>query len=302
MGDIVRRKWMTMMDVHAGEVERVYGGPVGLIWEMLAGEETDTERDLDALAERAGLDGETRVLALLPGPGDPARRIAREYGATVIGLVAIPQMVDEAVRRTEEAGLTARIDIQQGNALHMPFHEGIFDVVWGQDTWCYVTDKDQMVREVFRVVKPGGTLAFTDWVQTGPMSDDEWHTLIPSGLSRTSRPSGAMRNSLSGTGLRLRIGGRSPETPPGRSERSGRGSCTARRRRSPGSSARKCMRMLCGARCSKRTSREKTAGLGLLTSGRRLPANGWSAADGCSQGNRRAGRRGYGVAHDPRQG
>jgi len=44
---------MKMMDAHAGEVEEVYGGPVGLIWEMLAGE--DADGDLDVLAERAGL-------------------------------------------------------------------------------------------------------------------------------------------------------------------------------------------------------------------------------------------------------
>ncbi|KUL01650.1 MAG: Methyltransferase type 11 [Methanomicrobiales archaeon 53_19] len=137
----------------------------------------DADSDLGALAQRAGLDGNTRALALLPGPGGPARQVAREYGATVIGLATIPQMVDMAVRRTEEAGLTGRVDFQQGNALDMPFHDGIFDLVWGQDAWCYVTDRDLMVREVFRVLKPGGTLAFADWVQTGPMSNDEWHTL-----------------------------------------------------------------------------------------------------------------------------
>jgi len=174
MGDIVRKKWMTMMDAHAGAVDQVYGGPVGLIWEMLAGEGADG--DIGALAERAGLGRESRVLALLSGPGEAARRIARKYGCTVIGLVPVPQVVDEAVRKTEEAGLAGRVDFQQGNALDMSFHDGVFDTVWGEDAWCYVIDKDRMIREAFRVLKSGGTLAFIDWVEIGPMSDDEWRT------------------------------------------------------------------------------------------------------------------------------
>jgi len=175
MGDIVRKKWMTMMDAHAGTIDQVYGGPVGLIWEILAGE--DADRDTGALAERAELGRESRVLALLSGPGEAARRIARKYGCTVIGLVAVPQVVDEAVRRTKEAGLAGQVDFQQGNALDMSFHDGVFDTVWGEDAWCYVIDKDRMIREAFRVLKSGGTLAFTDWVEIGPMNgDDGWHT------------------------------------------------------------------------------------------------------------------------------
>ena len=162
------------MDAHAGTIDQVYGGPVGLIWEILAGEGVDS--DIGALAERAGLGRESRVLALLSGPGEAARRIARKYGCTVIGLVAVPQVVDEAVRRTKEAGLAGQVDFQQGNALDMSFHDGVFDIVWGEDAWCNVIDKDRMIREAFRVLKPGGTLAFIDWVEISPMSDDEWRT------------------------------------------------------------------------------------------------------------------------------
>jgi len=59
----------------------------------------------------------------------------------------------------------------------LPFRANTFDVVWGQDAWCYVTDKERLVRECARVVKPGGVVAFTDWLETGPMSDEEWAAL-----------------------------------------------------------------------------------------------------------------------------
>jgi SAM-dependent methyltransferase len=59
----------------------------------------------------------------------------------------------------------------------MPFDSGSFDVVWGQDAWCYVTDKRKLLQEAARVIKPGGTIAFTDWIQTGNMRDSEWEAL-----------------------------------------------------------------------------------------------------------------------------
>lgn len=177
MGDVVRKKWMTMMDIHAGVIEAVYGGPVGLIWEMLAGEEEDcADSTTDILAELAEIGQGKRVLLLLPGPGGPGRCIAERHSCTVVGLVVIPQMVNDAMKKIEKAGLTGQIDFRQGNALDLPFRGETFDTVWGEDTWCYVTDKSQVIREAFRVLKPGGTLALTDWMQIGSMSDDEWHT------------------------------------------------------------------------------------------------------------------------------
>ncbi|HEX2970954.1 MAG TPA: methyltransferase domain-containing protein [Tepidisphaeraceae bacterium] len=48
------------------------------------------------------------------------------------------------------------------------------DFVWGEDAWCYVVDKPQLIREAARIVKSAGTIAFTDWVQGPiPMTDAE---------------------------------------------------------------------------------------------------------------------------------
>ena len=41
------------------------------------------------------------------------------------------------------------------------------DFVWGEDAWCYVVDKPKLIAEAARLVKPGGLVAFTDWVE-GP--------------------------------------------------------------------------------------------------------------------------------------
>ncbi len=168
-----------MLDINIGDVTAAYEGPVGIIWEMLMGEQIHVggKQETDILAEIAGVNAGTRVLDVLSGLGGPARHLARTYGATVIGLDATGRMVDEAVARTADEGLGDRITFRLGNALDMPFRSETFDIVWGQDSWCYVTDKDRLIRECSRVAVPGGTIAFTDWIQTGPMSDEEWRSL-----------------------------------------------------------------------------------------------------------------------------
>ena len=53
------------------------------------------------------------------------------------------------------------------------------DFVWGEDAWCYVEDKPKLIAEAARLAKPGGTIAFTDWVE-GPagLSDGEAERLL----------------------------------------------------------------------------------------------------------------------------
>jgi len=168
-----------MLDINIGDVTAAYEGAVGIIWEMLMGEQIHVggEQETDILARVAGVNAGTRVLDVLSGLGGPARHLARIYGATVVGLDATGRLVDEAVARTANDGHGDRVTFRLGNALDMPFKSGSFDVVWGQDSWCYVTDKDRLIRECRRVAAPGATIAFTDWIQTGPMSDEERHSL-----------------------------------------------------------------------------------------------------------------------------
>lgn len=167
------------LDVTIGNVSDVYDGPGGILWEMLMGEQihVGAERESDILADKAGVSAGTHLLDVCSALGGPARYLARQYGCRVTGLDATRRMHEEATRRTRMAGLDAQLDFRLGNALDMPFQAGSFDVVWGQDAWCYITDKKRLVEECARVLKPGGTLAFTDWLETGPMSDEEWSAL-----------------------------------------------------------------------------------------------------------------------------
>jgi ubiquinone/menaquinone biosynthesis C-methylase UbiE len=167
------------LDYTIGDVNDVYSGPVGILWEMLMGEQIHVggEKETENLAVKARIKKDSKVLDVCSALGGPARYLARTYGCIITGLDATQKMVDEAIKRTQQQGLSHLITYKLGNALDMPFKSETFDVVWGQDAWCYVTDKNRLLSEAKRVLKSRGIIAFTDWLQIGTMTESEWTDL-----------------------------------------------------------------------------------------------------------------------------
>jgi len=167
------------LDFTIGDVNEIYEGPVGQLWEVLMGEEIHIggKKETDILAEKAGIKKTSYILDVCSALGGPARHLARKYGCRVTGLDATGKMVNEAISRTERDGLSHLVSFRLGNALDIPFHAGTFDAVWGQDAWCYITDKERLIREANRVLGTSGVIAFTDWIQTGKMADKEYEEL-----------------------------------------------------------------------------------------------------------------------------
>ncbi|MGZ4935948.1 MAG: class I SAM-dependent methyltransferase [Halobacteriota archaeon] len=156
-------------DVSVNDVSAMYAGTGGKLWELLMGEEIHiggTEQT-EYLARKAGIAASNENLTLLDlcsALGGPARHLAEKYGISVVGVDITPEMIAEAQKRTIDKPYKDRIEYRLGSALDVPAHANSFDVVWGQDAWCYVRDKKRLIDEAARVLKPGGTLAFTDWI------------------------------------------------------------------------------------------------------------------------------------------
>ncbi|MBU1941886.1 MAG: methyltransferase domain-containing protein [Candidatus Thermoplasmatota archaeon] len=167
------------LDFTIADVNDIYSGPVGVLWEMLMGEQIHVggEQETRALAKNLPITKNTHILDICSALGGPARMLVQHYGCKVTGLDATQHMIDEALKRTTQTCLTNNISYKLGNALDIPFKSHTFDIVWGQDAWCYITDKDRLITEVYRVLKPHGLIAFTDWLQVGPMSEQEWSDL-----------------------------------------------------------------------------------------------------------------------------
>jgi demethylmenaquinone methyltransferase/2-methoxy-6-polyprenyl-1,4-benzoquinol methylase len=101
-----------------------------------------------------------RVLDVATGTGLVARALVRRYGCSVVGLDQSEQMLDAARRKlASDPALTGRVELIRGEAERLPFADAEFDHLTFTYLWRYLDDPPEVMRELSRVVKPGGRIA-----------------------------------------------------------------------------------------------------------------------------------------------
>ena len=132
-----------------------------------------------AMAERARLRDGAKVADFCAGLGGPARWFARNFGIEVVGIELNPDRVRGAGELTRLVGLDDQVSIRQGNVLSPEIDDNSVDAVLSQEAFLHVPDTLGVLEQAFRILKPGGRLVFTDWVEHAPPTDDEaqdmWH-------------------------------------------------------------------------------------------------------------------------------
>jgi ubiquinone/menaquinone biosynthesis C-methylase UbiE len=119
------------------------------------------------LARAAGIDSTKQVLDVGSGVGGSSRCLAREFGCRVTGIDLTDEYCRVAAMLSERIGLSALVNYRQGDALNLPFANGTFDVVWTEHAAMNIPNKPRLYREMYRVLRPGGTLAIYD-ILAGP--------------------------------------------------------------------------------------------------------------------------------------
>jgi demethylmenaquinone methyltransferase/2-methoxy-6-polyprenyl-1,4-benzoquinol methylase len=97
------------------------------------------------------------VLDVATGPAGVALQVAGRTGARVVGLDVTEAMLRQARRNVTRAG--ARISLALGRGEQLPFADGAFDAVTFTYLLRYVDDPAAAIRELTRVVRPGGVVA-----------------------------------------------------------------------------------------------------------------------------------------------
>ncbi|HJB08341.1 MAG TPA: class I SAM-dependent methyltransferase [Candidatus Enterocloster faecavium] len=92
------------------------------------------------------------------GTGELMRRILEKDGSKVLyGLDLSEQMLETAKKK-----LGGKVDLVLGDSEHLPFEDASFDVVYCNDSFHHYPAPDEVLGEVFRVLKPGGTFLMCD--------------------------------------------------------------------------------------------------------------------------------------------
>ena len=124
------------------------------------------------LAGHARLAPGEHVLDLGSGLGGPARLLAGVFGARVTGLDLSADFCAAAACLGRMTGLDGRVAIVCGDAVRLPFGDGVFDVVWTEHTAMNIAGRAALYAECARVLRPGGRLALYDIVRAGGGPDE----------------------------------------------------------------------------------------------------------------------------------
>lgn len=118
-----------------------------------------------------GLSASSRVLDIGSGYAGAARYLAKTFGCQVTALNLSAVENQRARALNEEQGLSQHIQVVEGSFEDLPFADASFDVVWSQDAILHSGDRAAVVREVARVLVPGGQFVFTDPMQADDCPD-----------------------------------------------------------------------------------------------------------------------------------
>jgi ubiquinone/menaquinone biosynthesis C-methylase UbiE len=158
------------------DVQQVYSGAEGDLWELVMGQQVHIGGLTSSmeLAERAGIAKGSRGIDLCCCSGAGMRFLVRFCGvAKMHGVDATARMVELGRQRCRQENTENQIAFTIADVCESKLPSDQADFVWSEDAWCYVADKPKLLSESARLVRKGGLIAFTDWVEGKDLPDSQ---------------------------------------------------------------------------------------------------------------------------------
>ncbi len=158
---------------------------------------------VDALADCAAIGPGKQVADFCAGLAGPARYLAHKYGATVTCIELNPGRAPGAAELTRRVGLDRRVRIVRGDVTRTPLADGTMDAVISQEALLHVPDKRAALGEAYRVLKKGGRLAFTDWIEHRRLDSTDSESMWRGITAQTIQSSDSYDRMLRDIGFRV---------------------------------------------------------------------------------------------------
>ena len=152
------------------------------------------------LFKQAHFTPQSQVLEIACNMGTTSIEIAQRFGCHIIGVDMDKLALEKAKQNVIKNKVTHLVDIQQANASTLPFADNSFDIVINEAMLTMYANKAKthLIKEYYRVLKPGGKLLTHDImlvnpeqsqeviqrihqainVNAQPISNESWHTLF----------------------------------------------------------------------------------------------------------------------------
>ncbi len=165
----VARKYYNSPDAHAFYY-MIWGGE-----DLHLGIYNSKDEDIYVASRRAvdrivsyaeKIDQNTKIIDFGGGFGGSARHLAKKYGCHVT-VINLSETENQRGRKMNvEQGLNHLIEIIDGSYDDVPFEDETFDIVFSEDAILHSNNKEKVISEAFRLLKPNGDLIFSDPMQT----------------------------------------------------------------------------------------------------------------------------------------
>ena len=116
----------------------------------------------EVMMKTADIKPSDRVLDAGCGVGGSSLFLASMLGCRVTGITLSERQVNKATGNAKKKGISGLVDFNVMNYAATDFPDASFDVVWGCESICYADDKEQFIKEAYRLLKPGGRLVVAD--------------------------------------------------------------------------------------------------------------------------------------------
>jgi ubiquinone/menaquinone biosynthesis C-methylase UbiE len=133
-----------------------------------------TTEESNEIPQLIDLSHNSFVLELGCGSGGYALNLAERVGCRLVGLDINAPGVRNANQLALTRGLAPQVRFEECDvSKNLPFDDQTFDAVFSNDVLCHLPGRIEVLGEMFRVLKPGGRMLFSDALVVGGMLSHE---------------------------------------------------------------------------------------------------------------------------------